>query len=519
MERGHTARPTWWRPVLTVAAFSALPFAAFLNENRAETEFDLAIASYALAVLVLGIATVLTCDRLWGSSSREAGAVGFAAAAFVFFHFDVAQWLAERAGFAAGAGLPALVAWSLLAVAALAVARRLGQAPAAWGYVMAAGVLLAAVPAVQFAHFKVTQADAAPGSGAFPGAGEATPRRAPDVYFFLLDGYGRADQLEATVGYDNSPFLDALQHRGFEVHERAAAAYPVTFLSLASTLGMDYPAKPGDLSDYTPFFAAAEGENRTVRTFHELGYRFAFGSDYSSFECGDAVDLCIEPERDAVEELIGEREHAILRATPLSEILPAIGIHPSPLAGRLSPEEVVEAVAPGEPERPVFAYGHILAPHPPYRYAEGCEPRDDVRDPSLIYWGERDGSGGAGYRQAIECVNRSLLAAVDAILARDRRAIILVQGDHGPKFGIHFHRPLSDWTAGELLQRLPILNAQRLPRGCAPSGPRAGLAVNTFRYVLGCITGQDPDPLPPRHYMIDLEERRIERVDLPGREE
>ena len=29
---------TWWRPVLTVALFSVLPFAVFANDNRADLD-------------------------------------------------------------------------------------------------------------------------------------------------------------------------------------------------------------------------------------------------------------------------------------------------------------------------------------------------------------------------------------------------------------------------------------------------------------------------------------------------
>ena len=163
---------------------------------------------------------------------------------------------------------------------------------------------------------------------------------------------------------------------------------------------------------------------------------------------------------------------------------------------------------------PTFVYSHILAPHPPYRYLEGCELKADVRNPSLIYWGDAEGAGGEEYRRAIECINRSLLASVDAILAQ-RDAIIVIQGDHGPKFGIDFHRPLSEWSPAEVQQRFPILNAQRLPPHCLESGRRTGLAVNTFRFVLGCITGRDPEPLPGRRFMADLEAGRIEPADQP----
>lgn len=531
-DSGRSARPTWWRPVLTVAVFSALPFAVFLNDNRAEAELDPGIALYALVVLVLGLLAVVAVDRLRGASARERAAVVFAAAAFVFFHFQLARSVAELTGFSAGAGAAALVVWLILFVAALVIASRLSRHPVAWNYVVVAGVLLLALPVIQYGYFKATASDTAGTGGDSAGvsaprvqAGETSPSTAlagqrPDVYFFLLDGYGRADQLEATVGYDNSRFLRLLERRGFEVHDTATAAYPLTFLSLASTLEMDYPAPVGELGAHTPFFDAIEGDNETVGAFHELGYRFVFATDYSSFECGDQVDLCVEPREGVIDVLIGERERAILQATPLAEVLPALGIHASPLSGYLSPEDVVEEVERERSDGPVFVYSHILAPHPPYRYLEGCELKTDLRNPSLVYWGEAEGSGGEEYRQAIECINRSLLASVDTILARQRDAIIVIQGDHGPKFGIDFQRPLSEWSKAELAQRFPILNAQRLPRDCSPSGPRAGFAVNTFRFVLGCITGRAPDPLSPRHFMIDLEQGQIERTDeavlVPG---
>lgn len=514
---GPSARPTWWRPVLTVGTFSALPFAVFLNDNRAEAELDAAIVLYALVVLSLGLGLVAVADRLRGPIARERAAVIFAVAAFLFFHFQLGREVAELFGFSAAEGAPALTAWLFVMVVAIAIAGRLSRHSVARSYAVIVGALLLALPVGEYGYFRATD-DAAAGIGSGAAApvvqGSTPPETTPDVYFFLLDGYGRADQLEAAVGHDNSRFLRALERRGFEIRDRATAAYPVTFLSLASTLEMGYPAPPGELGDYTPYFEAVEGDNRTVSAFHELGYRFAFATDYSSLECGDQVDLCVEPERNLTETLIGEREHAILLGTPLAEVLPALGIHFSPLSGRLSPMEVVdEVLASSESrEQPLFTYAHILDPHPPYRYLEGCQPKSDLGDPSLIYWGERDGSGGAGYRQAVECVNRSLLGAVDEILIEEPEAIIVIQGDHGPKFDIDFHRPLGEWTETQLRQRFPIMNAQRLPEECPASGPRAELAVNTFRFVLACITGEEPRPLSPRQFMVDLEADRIEPI-------
>ncbi|MCD6014630.1 MAG: sulfatase [Solirubrobacterales bacterium] len=502
---------TRWRPVFTVALFSALPFAVFLNANRADLDFDAILGLYALVLFVPGVVVLIVADRRRGPVARERAAVVFAAAAFVLFQFQFARSLADVFGLDSD---PVAVAiWVALFAAAVVLAIRISRHSLAWNYAAVAGALLLALPVVQYAHFRATTPAFDLGASATPTQLSRPGAQAPDVYFFLLDGYGRADQLEQTIGFDNAAFLGALARRGFQVHEKAAAAYPVTFLSLAATLSMGYPAAPGELEDHTPFFDAVGGDNEVVDAFHRLGYEFAFASDYSSFDCGEQVDLCIEPRTAGIEGVGGEREVAILGATPLATLLPALGLHLSPLRGYLSPQDVVREVARERSGEPLFAYAHLLTPHPPYRYLEGCGLREDLTEPEIDYWGEAAGEGGEQYRQAIECVNRSLLRAIDGIEAEDPNAIIVIQGDHGPKFGIDFHRPLSDWSQRQLDTRFAIMNAQRLPARCARESPRAGLAVNTFRIILGCIVGKRLPLLRPRELMIDLEQGEVEQVN------
>jgi hypothetical protein len=143
-----SVRTTWWRPLLTVAAFSLLPFVVFLNHNRGEAELDAGIALYALVVLSVGLLAVVGADRLRGPNARERAAVVFATVTFVFFHFETARSLAELAGFQGrgpGSADPVLASWLILFVAALAVARRLSRHAAAWNYMALAGTFLLAV--------------------------------------------------------------------------------------------------------------------------------------------------------------------------------------------------------------------------------------------------------------------------------------------------------------------------------------------------------------------------------------
>ncbi|HET7142397.1 MAG TPA: hypothetical protein VFI68_00135, partial [Anaerolineales bacterium] len=72
------------------------------------------------------------------------------------------------------------------------------------------------------------------------------PENPPDVYFFLLDSYGRADLLEQAYGFDNSEFVNELEKRDFFVAKCSQSNYVRTEISLGSSLNMQYLQ---DLSD------------------------------------------------------------------------------------------------------------------------------------------------------------------------------------------------------------------------------------------------------------------------------
>ena len=61
-----------------------------------------------------------------------------------------------------------------------------------------------------------------------------------DIYFIVLDGYGRADILANIYQYNNQPFINKLKVRGFYVAEDSYANYNQTRLSIPSSLNMEY---------------------------------------------------------------------------------------------------------------------------------------------------------------------------------------------------------------------------------------------------------------------------------------
>jgi hypothetical protein len=62
----------------------------------------------------------------------------------------------------------------------------------------------------------------------------------PDIYYVIMDSYSRADVLKNKFGFDNQPFVDFLQKKGFYLPQCARSNFPTTYLSLATSMNMNY---------------------------------------------------------------------------------------------------------------------------------------------------------------------------------------------------------------------------------------------------------------------------------------
>ena len=94
----------------------------------------------------------------------------------------------------------------------------------------------------------------------------------PDIYYIILDAYGRNDAL---VDLDNSAFLRDLEARGFHIATEATSNYVSTPHSLASSLNMSYlhelgtrtPASHSDLMNLAYY-------NSLAAILKSLGYTY-----------------------------------------------------------------------------------------------------------------------------------------------------------------------------------------------------------------------------------------------------
>ncbi len=324
----------------------------------------------------------------------------------------------------------------------------------------------------------------------------------PDVYYIILDMYGRDDVLLDKFHYDNSDFLKQLEGLGFTVTRCSVTNYNMTELSLASsfnmnyldTLGSQYKAGNKDRSGLPSLI-----HNSAVRRiFEEKGYRLVnFETGFTFTEIRDADEFLIpsyhELENGKSKIRINAFESLLLKTTAFVIVSDAKSKWLTPVTDALDMrrEHVIrekylldKLPTLAHEASPKFVYAHILIPHPPFVFT-----KEGVNMDLPSSYGP-DGSGpstkdyAVGYRNQLDYINMRIIPILDEIITNSATLpIIIIQGDHGvdPK-------------------RSFILNAYYLP-GQDPNLVWQDISpVNTFRLVLNTYFNGNYPILPDINY-------------------
>lgn len=365
------------------------------------------------------------------------------------------------------------------------------------------GLCLLAVPLSSYGLARLRQeAPAAPANTA-TAAGTLSPEAMaalPDMYYIIPDSYPRADELKATFGYDNTPFLEALQSRGFHVVEDAHSNYPKTQMSLASSMNFEY-LDPEHLKEQwnkaLPDFVAQIWDNKVMDFLAGYGYEFpTFSSGVAATEIN--TGRFVKPDTF----LLTELQHVYMSMTPLRS--PVERLFRSSEANRvLFVLDELGKIRRGN--KPMFVFAHMMAPHMPHNFDAHGNPRTETPP----YY--------EGFRDAVICMNERFLTLVDRILERQPNSVIIIQGDHGCR---------SDWqsTAGTALipwkgtkeeyvrNYTAILNTVYFPDGDYSAFYPGITPVNTFRIVFNKYFGAKLDLLPDKTYLAFQGSSEIEQV-------
>ncbi|MBM4218392.1 MAG: LTA synthase family protein [Gammaproteobacteria bacterium] len=458
-----------------------------------------------LAVAAAASATLLALLRLLFGDWPRAG-LGVIWFLLLFFGYDPVNAAFDGTGGDADEGVAVVgwaarnlqlihsIVWLLLLALGWSWLRRLkrplGRLPAALNLV---SVLLIGLALAQWLAGRDGK-----GGGPEPGRvqGDAV-HGTPDIYFIVLDGYARADMLAQHYAWDNGPFLRRLEARGFQVADASQANYGWTFLSLASTLNMDYlPALLGDRLD--PAGVGREDayrllrDNRAAAFLRERGYRFVhlqstWGGTGSNPYADDFRACGGGPFRD--DYLLAIAEVSWLRALGTRASVDLASCH-------LRNFETLAGLArePG----PKFVLVHFVPPHHPYLFdRDGNVLRNATLSNQFefqkLLWEDR-----AAYIDQLVFVSRKPEEAIDRLIADSPRPpTILLVSDHGP----NLRRAIRGAEYNRL--RLASLSAVRLPGAPADLLTEDVSNVNLLRIVLRHLFGADLPPLPDRLFVSE----------------
>jgi hypothetical protein len=259
----------------------------------------------------------------------------------------------------------------------------------------------------------------------FPEAAGASASAMPgsrDIWIVLLDGYPRADVLEAVYGRAPGHFLDGLADLGFRVSARSRSNYLETAETVPSLLDMEHvSALP----------ASREGrwdalqDNRAFSLLREHGYEIvALGSGYTH------VDL-VSADRFIDAGTADLNEIRLLGATGLRYLIDTVA--PTWATGQMRTRveanlQSIGVLASEDTEGPRFVWAHIPAPHPPAVFGpDGSTPARSLE--GLFFEDTHE-----GYLASLEHLEGLVLAALgELMLATGGEDVVIVMSDHGSR--------------------------------------------------------------------------------------
>lgn len=258
--------------------------------------------------------------------------------------------------------------------------------------------------------------------------------RPPDIYYIVLDGYGRSDALEEVRGIDNTAFLDSLKHMGFYVAECSQSNYTFTLLSLTSTFNMEYiqTLNPQLTTDQDNSWLYPYLKHNIVRQqLEQLGYKtIVFKNPWERMVWDDAAIVY----RSTGSSLLSPFEYLLLNTTVTRVYLdvPQAESHQIYYTNYLDTLYALEQLqnVPSIPG-PKLVFAHLIIPHPPFVFGPDGEliyivPNDKWNN---IYTAE---DFERGFTAAVTYINKRMLEIIPKLIQASKTPpIIILAGDHG----------------------------------------------------------------------------------------
>jgi hypothetical protein len=400
--------------------------------------------SLAAANLVVSgfVANAVPIDLLWRPLLIALGVA-------LIIQLAISAWLGPiRGSFWAFVIASAMFGMFLIAGAMLLAAALFGFVRSRPGheYTMA-GLVAVAVSGSMFMAFAVMGVQQSAFTWTAP-AGEPISLQdgggGPNIHLLLLDGYPRQDTL-AAAGMDNTPFLDAMRERGFDVYSDSVSNYDRTPFSILSILSGRHvedieslwtspiPATTPQQERLTarmlldpPMFDALEAAGYRTRALTGTVVHVPIGGADQEWSAGTANNFELDT----------------LQRTPFAGLLELAGFAVGQQTAHI--ERTLDEFAAVVSDGRTFTFAHVVGPHAPYVFeADGrpashppCYPETcAIFDSDVSRLGWTADEYWRRYTANVEHLNALVVAAVDRLVDADPHGVIVIFSDHGVRFG------------------------------------------------------------------------------------
>jgi len=309
----------------------------------------------------------------------------------------------------------------------------------------------------------------------------------PDIYYIITDGYPGSNALKEVLNFDNHDFYDFLQSKNFCVSKEALSNYPITNLSICSSLNMDYIHNFFDHSKFSSDQEAIHAlyqshlNNRVIKEFKKQGYKYIHLVNHWEqmyFNSDDNADIEIKSSEST------DFLKVLLQKTLIGIFQKNIFTTASRKNMQFLFEKLKSLV---EIKGPKFVFAHLICPHEPYIFDQnGNSPKIINEDPSSqenipLFLGQ------------IKYLNKVLKDVIENILEKSPNSIIIMHADHGSEFLLHSKSIKSkdctpiwpvDPSPEMLLEKFNIFSAIYLPQKNIEVYRFFKTPVNIFRFIL-----------------------------------
>ena len=312
----------------------------------------------------------------------------------------------------------------------------------------------------------------------------------PDVYYMIFDEYGGPETMK-NLNYDNSQFYEFLKEKKFIIPEKSTSNYPMTHSSIPSTMNMEYV---NDLSNilgkdsktYLPLREMLYN-SQVIKNFKSLGYDIViFESGFVPSKNFVLVDDIICHEEGEIDSILFDT------VTRTSMIGYFVERHEEQkIRDRINCAFSEIKTIGNNKDEPIFAFVHMLIPHPPNVFGPNGEAIIPGNPISSEIWDEK-----IAYIDQVKFVNKEIVKVVEKILDENEKSIIIIQSDHGSGFDVDWKNP----DESMVLQRLSILNAYYVPEISENQFYENITPVNSFRIIFNDYFNGSYKILEDRNY-------------------